>query len=93
MKFQSDLAIHLVWGDVWRLLAGLFSRDRPLAGTPFDNFKPSSHILLDRLIIAEAQEKQFTRLMAPSSTGSRGAPPHSVWPPRENLSASATRAD
>ena len=60
---------------MWRLLAGLFSRDRPSAGTLFDNFKPSSHILLDGRIIAEGQEKQLTRLMALSSTGSsRGAP-------------------
>lgn len=76
VKFQSDLAIHLVWGgSVWRLLAGLFSRDRPSAGTLFDNFKPFDHILLDRRIIADEQEKQLTGLMALSSPGSsRGAP-------------------
>lgn len=73
--FQSGLAIHLVSGGwcagCWQVcLAG----SEPSVGIQLYNFKPFSHISLDRLILSEELEKQLTRLMVPSSpAGSPGA--------------------
>lgn len=39
----------------------------PSVGTQLYNFKPFSHIPLDRLILSEELEKWLTRLMVPSS--------------------------
>lgn len=72
---------------VWRLLAAVFSGDGPLVGTQLYNFKPLSHIPLDRLIISLELEKQLTRWMAPSSLASSRGASSSVWSPTENLSA------
>lgn len=71
-------------GFVWRLLAGLFSRDWAPVGTQLYKFKPCSHIPLDRLIISEELEKSLTILMVPSSlAGFHGAFPTAIVPQGE----------
>lgn len=70
----------------------LFSRDRPrlalcLIILPFD------HILLDRRIIVDEQEKQL-RIDGSFQSGQLPwGSPLRVCPPRENLSASSTWVD